>query len=63
MQGYTPIFRDDIKFVQLGSSEPVGIDTLRRWYIVHAIALPVVLIVVTASLAWLVRRRRRVLTS
>ena len=55
----TAAFDDQVKFVLIGSVE-VGQDTLRRWFIVHAAVLPVLL---AACLAALRRRSSTVAPS
>lgn len=60
--GYTVLFDNDVKFVLLGSEE-IGVDTLRRRFLVHTVVLPLVLLAVGGAFAWLTGRRERQLTS
>ena len=55
----TAAFDDEVKFVLIGGVE-IGQDTLRRWFIVHAAVLPVLL---AACLAALRRRSSTVARS
>lgn len=53
--GYTPVFGDQVKFVLLGSKE-VSSDTLLRWYVLHVILLPFVIVIFMAIHFWRVRK-------
>ena len=58
MQGYRPILRGhDVKFVLLGTRE-VSPATLSRWYWVHAVVLPVLLVAALIVIVLRARRRR-----
>ena len=55
MMGYTPVFGDEVKFVLLGSSE-ISNDTLLRWYTLHVLLLPFVIVIFMAVHFWRVRK-------
>src|SRR5918996_1313471 len=55
MMGYTPVFGDQVRFVLLGGAE-IGTDTLLRWYVLHVLLLPFVLVVFLAIHFWRVRK-------
>jgi len=55
MMGYTPVFGDQGKFAMLGSTE-IGTDTLLRWYVLHVLLLPFVIVVLMAVHFWRVRK-------
>src|SRR6266850_2137242 len=55
MMGYTPVFGTQVKFVLLGSKE-IGNDTLLRWYVLHVLMLPFVIVIFMAVHFWRVRK-------
>jgi quinol-cytochrome oxidoreductase complex cytochrome b subunit len=55
MMGYTPVFGDQVRFVLLGSRE-IGDATLLRWYVLHVLMLPFVIVIFMAVHFWRVRK-------
>ena len=55
MMGYTPVFGSSVKYVLLGSNEISG-DTLLRWYVLHVLLLPFVIVIFMAVHFWRVRK-------
>jgi quinol-cytochrome oxidoreductase complex cytochrome b subunit len=55
MMGYTPVFGTQVKFVLLGGKE-IGTDTLLRWYVLHVLMLPFVIVIFMAIHFWRVRK-------
>ncbi len=55
MMGYTPVFGKQVQFVLLGSVE-IGPNTLLRWYVLHVLALPFVLVIFLAVHFWRIRK-------
>ncbi len=55
MMGFTPVFGDQVRFVLLGGVE-IGTDTLLRWYVLHVLMLPFVLVIFLAIHFWRVRK-------
>ena len=55
MMGYTPVFGDQVRFVLLGGAE-IGTDTLLRWYVLHVLMLPFVIVIFMAVHFWRVRK-------
>jgi quinol-cytochrome oxidoreductase complex cytochrome b subunit len=55
MMGYTPVFGTQIRFVLLGGVE-IGTDTLLRWYVLHVLMFPFVLVIFLAVHFWRVRK-------
>jgi quinol-cytochrome oxidoreductase complex cytochrome b subunit len=55
MMGYTPVFGSSVKFVLLGSREISG-ETLLRWYVLHVLLLPFVIVIFMAVHFWRVRK-------
>ena len=55
MMGYTPVFGDQVRFVLLGGVE-IGTDTLLRWYVLHVLLLPFVVVIFMAIHFWRVRK-------
>ena len=55
MMGYTPVFGTQVKFVLLGSKEISG-ETLLRWYVLHVLLLPFVIVIFMAVHFWRVRK-------
>ena len=55
MMGYTPVFGSQVRYVLLGSKE-IGTDTLLRWYVLHVLMLPFVIVIFMAIHFWRVRK-------
>jgi quinol-cytochrome oxidoreductase complex cytochrome b subunit len=55
MAGFTPVFGDQVTFVLLGGIR-VTADTLLRWYVLHVLFLPFVIVVFMAVHFWRVRK-------
>lgn len=55
MAGYTPVFGNEVRFVLVGSNE-IGAGTLLRWYVLHVIMLPFVIVIFMAVHFWRVRK-------
>src|ERR671921_576018 len=55
MMGYTPVFGSQVRFVLLGGVE-IGTDTLLRWYVLHVLMLPFVIVIFMAVHFWRVRK-------
>ena len=55
MMGFTPVFGEQVRFVLLGGVE-IGTDTLLRWYTLHVLMLPFVLVIFLAIHFWRVRK-------
>jgi len=55
MMGYTPVFGSSIKYVLLGS-QLIGDQTLLRWYVLHVLLLPFVIVIFMAVHFWRVRK-------
>jgi quinol-cytochrome oxidoreductase complex cytochrome b subunit len=55
MMGYTPVFGSSVRYVLLGSKEISG-DTLLRWYVLHVLLLPFVIVIFMAVHFWRVRK-------
>ena len=55
MMGYTPVFGKQVRFVLLGGVE-IGTDTLLRWYVLHVLMLPFVIVIFMAIHFWRVRK-------
>jgi quinol-cytochrome oxidoreductase complex cytochrome b subunit len=55
MGGYTPVFGDEVKFVLLGSKE-ISQETLLRWYVLHVLFLPFIIVIFMAVHFWRVRK-------
>ena len=55
MGGFTPVFGDEVKFVLLGS-KTVSADTLLRWYVLHVLFLPFIIVIFMAVHFWRVRK-------
>jgi quinol-cytochrome oxidoreductase complex cytochrome b subunit len=55
MMGYTPVFGSQVKFVLLGGAT-IGTDTLLRWYVLHVLMLPFVIVIFMAIHFWRVRK-------
>lgn len=55
MIGFTPVFGSQVKFILLGSKE-IGPNTLLRWYTLHVLMFPFVLVIFLAIHFWRVRK-------
>jgi quinol-cytochrome oxidoreductase complex cytochrome b subunit len=55
LAGYTPLVANEVQFILLGGIE-VGPDTLLRWYVLHVLALPFVLVIFLAVHFWRIRK-------
>jgi len=55
MMGFTPVFGEQVRFVLLGGVE-IGTDTLLRWYTLHVLMLPFVVVIFLAIHFWRVRK-------
>ena len=55
MMGFTPVFGEQVRFVLLGGVE-IGTDTLLRWYVLHVLMLPFVIVIFMAIHFWRVRK-------
>ena len=55
MMGYTPVFGNQVRFALLGGAE-IGTDTLLRWYVLHVLMLPFVIVIFMAIHFWRVRK-------
>ena len=55
MAGFTPVFGPQVTFTLLGGSR-VTADTLLRWYVLHVLFLPFVIVVFMAVHFWRVRK-------
>ena len=55
MGSYTPVFGDQVSFVLLGGIE-VGAPTLLRFYVLHVLALPFLIVIFMAVHFWRVRK-------
>ena len=55
MGGYTPVFGDQVSFVLLGGIQ-VGGSTLLRFYVLHVLALPFIIVIFMAVHFWRVRK-------
>jgi quinol-cytochrome oxidoreductase complex cytochrome b subunit len=55
MMGYTPVFGSSVKYVLLGSQQ-IGDQTLLRWYVLHVLLLPFVIVIFMAVHFWRVRK-------
>ena len=53
--GNSPLIADQAKFILLGGIE-VGPNTLLRWYVLHVLALPFVLVLFLAVHFWRIRK-------
>ena len=53
--GYTPILRKNFAFVLLGGVEITG-TTLLRWYVLHVLALPFIIVILMSIHFWRVRK-------
>jgi quinol-cytochrome oxidoreductase complex cytochrome b subunit len=55
MMGYSPILGSQVRFALLGSVE-IGTETLLRWYVLHVLMLPFVIVIFMAIHFWRVRK-------
>ena len=55
MMGYTPVLGTQVRFVLLGGKE-IGSETLLRWYVLHVLMLPFVIVIFMAIHFWRVRK-------
>jgi quinol-cytochrome oxidoreductase complex cytochrome b subunit len=55
ISGNSPLIADQAKFILLGGIE-VGPNTLLRWYVLHVLALPFVLVLFLAVHFWRIRK-------
>jgi quinol-cytochrome oxidoreductase complex cytochrome b subunit len=55
MMGYTPVFGSEVRYVLLGGKE-IGSETLLRWYVLHVLFLPFVIVIFMAIHFWRVRK-------
>jgi quinol-cytochrome oxidoreductase complex cytochrome b subunit len=55
MMGYTPVIGSQVRFVLLGGVE-IGSETLLRWYVLHVLMLPFVIVIFMAIHFWRVRK-------
>ena len=55
MMGYTPVLGSQVRFVLLGGAE-IGSDTLIRWYVLHVLFFPFVIVIFMAIHFWRVRK-------
>ena len=55
LAGYSPLIADQAKFILLGSVE-VGPETLLRWYVLHVLFLPFILVIFLAVHFWRIRK-------
>ena len=55
MAAYTPVFGDGVSFVLVGGTQ-ITPDTLLRWYVLHVLFLPFVIVIFMAVHFWRVRK-------
>ena len=55
MMGYTPVFGQEVRFVLLGGAE-IGSETLLRWYVLHVLFFPFIIVIFMAIHFWRVRK-------
>jgi quinol-cytochrome oxidoreductase complex cytochrome b subunit len=55
MMGYSPMLGNQVRFALLGSKE-IGTETLLRWYVLHVLFLPFVIVIFMAVHFWRVRK-------
>ena len=55
MMGFTPVFGEQVRFVLLGGTQ-IGAETLLRWYVLHVLLLPFVIVIFMAIHFWRVRK-------
>ncbi len=55
MASFVPVFGEQVSFALLGAIE-VTSDTLLRWYVLHVIFLPFIIVIFMAVHFWRVRK-------
>ena len=55
MAGFVPVFGDQVKFALLGGVEVTG-STLLRFYVLHVLFLPFIIVIFMAVHFWRVRK-------
>lgn len=55
MAGFVPVIGDQVKFALLGSAE-VTANTLLRWYVLHVLFFPFIIVIFMAVHFWRVRK-------
>ncbi len=55
LAGYSPLIANQARFILLGGLE-VGPETLLRWYVLHVLALPFVLVLFLSVHFWRIRK-------
>jgi len=55
LAGYSPLIANQARFILIGGIE-VGPATLLRWYVLHVLALPFVLVLFLAVHFWRIRK-------
>ena len=55
MGGFVPVFGEQVTFALLGDLA-VSADTLLRWYVLHVLALPFIIVIFMAVHFWRVRK-------
>ena len=55
LAGYSPLIADQVRFILLGGLE-VGPSTLLRWYVLHVLFLPFILVLFLAVHFWRIRK-------
>jgi len=55
MGGFAPVFGSQVKFALLGGAG-IGSETLLRWYVLHVLFLPFVIVIFMAVHFWRVRK-------
>jgi len=55
MMGYTPVFGSQIQYVLIGGAT-IGSATLLRWYVLHVLMFPFVIVIFMAVHFWRVRK-------
>ena len=55
MMGYTPVFGSQVRFVLLGGAE-ISSATLLRWYVLHVLMFPFIIVIFMAVHFWRVRK-------
>jgi quinol-cytochrome oxidoreductase complex cytochrome b subunit len=55
MMGYTPVFGNQLRFVLLSGVEISG-ETLLRWYVLHVLLFPFIIVIFMAIHFWRVRK-------
>ena len=55
MAAYTPVFGDQVTFALLGDIQ-VTANTLLRWYVLHVLFFPFIIVVFMAIHFWRVRK-------